>query len=362
MTVLKIGILTMHRCINYGSYWQTHYLVNGLRRLGHNVTVLDHESTLANLAEWRCAYRPVLPAPIPQCDYPEYRKKIVGFFKAIDELPLSARFAFDTPGLVDDYDMVIVGSDEVWNVSHPWYGKYPLFFGEGLQDSRLVSYAASFGNYPAELGLDPSLVEKLRWFESVSVRDRNSQVIIMDNLDIEPELVLDPCLQFTIGDVPGLCTINQPYVAVYGHNFSDSFVQKIRSWASSENLQLISIGYRNEWADRQWLSADPFAFWHFMARCQVVVTNFFHGCVFALINRKPFGTEASPYRSQKINGLLMSVNATDRIVGSHTSASTLSGLLSTPLGRDSYQRIEALRQNSWRFLEGALTSKHRQVV
>src|SRR5690606_27642994 len=43
-TLPKIGILTFHRCINYGSYWQARCLIEGLRRMGADAVLLDHDS------------------------------------------------------------------------------------------------------------------------------------------------------------------------------------------------------------------------------------------------------------------------------------------------------------------------------
>ena len=54
-------------------------------------------------------------------------------------------------------------------------------------------------------------------------------------------------------------------MAVYGHNFSDWFVVRMREWARKRNMRLVSIGYRNDWADTQWLTAGPEDFARFMA-------------------------------------------------------------------------------------------------
>ena len=56
---VKIGVLTFHRCINYGSYWQARCLVEGLSALGHHAELLDHASARVDRTEWRCALRPV---------------------------------------------------------------------------------------------------------------------------------------------------------------------------------------------------------------------------------------------------------------------------------------------------------------
>ncbi len=74
LTGAKTGILTFHRCINYGSYWQARSLVEEHQSRGMNATILDHHSKRVNLAEWRCAYQPLLPTPTPAADIPLYGK------------------------------------------------------------------------------------------------------------------------------------------------------------------------------------------------------------------------------------------------------------------------------------------------
>src|SRR3546814_8753818 len=192
----KIGVLTFHRCINYGSYWQASWLFEVRRHLGHYSVLLDHAAPLVNRAEWTCALRPLLPTPTPKTDYPLYASKTRQFLKAFTSLPRSDRFALDNPHGLDGYDLVVIGSDEVWNLRHPWYGGYPIFYGSGLRTEKLVSYAASFGNHNASDGLDSDWADKLRNFAGISVRDENSRQLIRDALGQEPELVLDPCLQF----------------------------------------------------------------------------------------------------------------------------------------------------------------------
>src|SRR5690606_20017393 len=174
----------------------------------------------------------------------------------------------------------------------------PLFYGDGIRAKRLASYAASFGNYPAAVGLDEPWAQKLRAFEWISVRDENSRKIIQSALGLEPALVLDPCLLFPPQSqaqtpVNSQAWQHAPYVAVYGHNFTEWFSREVRHWAQSRGYSLVSIGYRNDWADEQWLTAGPEEFAHFVRHAEAVATNFFHGCVFSLLNHKPFVCELS---------------------------------------------------------------------
>ena len=355
MTGLKIGVLTFHRCINYGSYWQARCLVEGLQARGHQAAILDHDSRQIKLAEWQCAFRPVLPTAVPKSDYPLYREKILRFFRAFKALPLSPRFELTHPADMESWDLVVVGSDEVWNLFHPWYGQCPLFYGEGVRARRLISYAASFGNYDAYWGLGQPWAEKLRNFALISVRDENSQTIVTNAIGVKPEIVLDPCLQFAV--VPearkGSCQ-DKPYVAVYGHNFSRSFACQMRRWAHLRRLPRISFGYRNDWADEQWIAADPHDFAHFIARAEAVATNFFHGCIFALGHSKPFVCETTPYRSHKIQGLIGKIGGEKHLLTEDSPAAVYSAQLSKPLNPEMLQQIDRLRHSSNAYLSRAL--------
>ena len=355
MIGLKIGVLTFHRCINYGSYWQARCLVEGLRARGHYAVLLDHDSRRINIAEWKCAFRPMLPTVVPKSDYPLYREKILRFFRAVAMLPLSPRFQMEHPAAMEPYDLVVVGSDEVWNLCHTWYGKCPLFYGDGVLAQRLISYAASFGNYDACWGLEQPWVDKLRHFAMISVRDANSQLLVTNALGVEPALVLDPCLQFALepearhGDA-----VRAPYVAVYGHSFSAAFACEIRRWAHHSKRLLISIGYRNEWADAQWITADPHDFAHFMAHADVVATNFFHGCVFALRHTKPFVCATSPYRSHKLQGLMATIGGETYLLTDDTPSAVYDAHLGEPLDPAMLQTIDRLRHTSHAYLNQAL--------
>lgn len=354
---LKIGVLTFHRCINYGSYWQARCLVDAVRARGHEAVLLDYYSRAGNLAEWKCALRPVLPTAVPTSDYPLYSEKTRKFFRAFASLPCSPCFPIENPTEMESYDLVVVGSDEVWNLWHPWYGGCSLFFGEGMRADRLVSYAASFGNYPASQGLESFWVDRLRSFESISVRDENSRTIIRNTLGTDPEMVLDPCLQF-FPSLEGAWLEPQesrePYVVVYGHNFSEWFSREAQSWAKSQDYRLVSVGYRNDWADEQWITAGPDEFARFMAGAAAVVTNFFHGCVFALCNEKPFVCENSPYRSIKIRDLMAALGGEQHLVSEGTPSAVYNARLTEPLAPAILQRIDSLRQQSGAYLDRAL--------
>src|SRR5690349_14173336 len=98
-----VGILTFHKCINYGSYWQARCLAEGLRARGHDVSLLDHDCRCVRRAEARCALQPKLPERTPVNELKAYAEKTRRFLKSIAELPLSKRFSLHDPRAAGEY-------------------------------------------------------------------------------------------------------------------------------------------------------------------------------------------------------------------------------------------------------------------
>ena len=350
---MKVGVLTFHRCINYGSYWQTRCLVEGLRARGHEVEVLDHDCSEVARAELNCALQPKLPTRTPRHELPAYKAKVRLFASAFERLPLSKRFSLHRPASSGRYDAVVVGSDEVWNFRHPWYNGKPVFFGEGLQTERLLSYAASFGNHPAGDGLSEDWSERLERFSAISVRDQNSRDLIERATGHDPEVTLDPCLQFS-EFARQKSGAEDDYAVVYGHSFPAWFPIMMRKWADERRMKLVSPGYSNPWTDVQMIDAGPMEFARLMAGSKAVATNYFHGSVFALLNGHPWVAAPSDYRSIKLSGLASLIGADERIISETTPDSDLRALLASPPEQRVGERITAIRSSSNAFLDAAL--------
>jgi hypothetical protein len=115
-----------------------------------------------------------------------------------------------------------------------------------------------------------------------------------------------------------------------------TFSEQVRRAAQARGLKLLSIGYRNDWADEQWLEAGPHDFAHAIARAEAVATNFFHGCVFALRNAKPFVCTVTEYRSNKIRDLMAAVGGGKHLFDEDTPASVYDTLLAQPYNQKSH--------------------------
>lgn len=347
---MRVGVLTFHASINYGSYWQARCLVEGLRARGHDAVLLDHTSCAVRSAELRSAFQPALPERTPRGEQPALGRKVRAFAAAVHALPRTAAFPLDRPEGAGAFDTVVVGSDEVWNFAHPWYAAQPIFFGDGLRRRRLVSYAASFGNHGGTL--DVNWAARLRAFDAISVRDDNSRALVRNATGTEPALVLDPCLQFPAVLPDAEPSAGAPYALLYGHGLPEWFGAAARGWADARGVKLVSVGYPNAFAHESATDAGPLDFPALVAGACAVMTSFFHGTVFALHYGRPFIAAASPYRRLKLEGLTRSLGEEHRLVTHDTPAQIVADLLHQP--PQAGDRIDAARDRSARFLEDAL--------
>ena len=179
--------------------------------------------------------------------------------------------------------------------------------------------------------------------------------LVRNGTDRAPEIVLDPCLQFPDAIRAWPANDEEPFAVVYGHRFPAWLKKKVRRWARSRGVRLISVGYSNDFADEQRIGADPHDFAQLMSGAQAVITNFFHGCVFALLNGKPWASAPSEYRSIKIPDLAGTLGAEHRLVAEETSESGFAELLDTPVLPEVAANVAHGRARSNAYLDAALS-------
>lgn len=88
-----------------------------------------------------------------------------------------------------------------------------------------------------------------------------------------------------------------------------------------------------------------------MAGAAAVLTNFFHGCVFALLNDKPFASAPSAYRFNKVRDLADALGAHAHLV---QPGAGFDAVLDAPLDPAIGARIAALRADSHAYLDRVL--------
>jgi hypothetical protein len=142
---------------------------------------------------------------------------------------------------------------------------------------------------------------------------------------------------------------------VYGHGFTSELAAAVRAHVRSRDLPSVSVGYRNDWADVQLLDGGPTEFASVMCGAAAIVTNFFHGCVFALLAGVPFLCQPADYRASKVESLLRQLHAESHLPRfGPPCRDWVDEMLSAPIEPHVLDALHAARVASSEFLDVAL--------
>ena len=213
-------------------------------------------------------------------------------------------------------DLYIYGSDEIWNYQNPFFGFDTYFFGKDNYKKK-ISYGASIGNAKNEnYEIKEKLKKYLESFDEISVRDEASQLFVNYSISKKPQIVLDPCFLVDVDKVIkkkiefNFNSID--YLLIYGDYFNKGQVKKIRQISKANNYKIISIGFFNEWADINFISADPLELIQYIINAKIVFTSMFHGVMLSYKYKKQFWISQDPYRINKLSFFLNNFGLTDR--------------------------------------------------
>ena len=195
----------------------------------------------------------------------------------------------------DDYDILMVNSDQTWRkFDNNFYDYGFLKFAQNWKINKFV-YGASIGSCDWKLTNKDDLIAKnlLKDFNGISVREEGSIKLIEQHFGVKPELVLDPTLLIDkkyyldiIKDYKGNVIINRKFIFIYSVEFSKYIIDLIKKTKSLFNYDIYYIDLTN--------CTIP-NFIYYMVKCEAVITNSYHGTIFAIIFNKPFITIYSKF-------------------------------------------------------------------
>lgn len=335
----EVGILSMQRIRNYGSFLQAYALKKLLEEAGCDVQFVDYHPG-----------KPLITAREGNGLFRKFNKAIEAFrtgapfFECLKYIRYKRRFAQkyfpllgidDTMNYSPDLDLLVIGSDEVFNCvqSNPNVGYSPELFGADNNAKRVISYAASFGNTTTEkLAFSGKLNEVREYLskfdDAISVRDKNSADILRE-MGIPFINHLDPVLTYefeaeknTPFEVPA-----EKYMIVYGYTgrFTREENKAVRAYAKAHGLKIYNIGGIQKCCDR-FIDCTPEDVIHYFQHAECVVTDTFHGSILSVITQRPFAAfvRSKGYgNSEKLNDLLERLDLSSRKASAMTAGDVI---------------------------------------
>jgi hypothetical protein len=317
---MKIAILSMQKVVNYGSFMQSFALRKTIESFGHE-----------------CEYLDVVPG-IHMNGFERskslYIKKFIERFMNLHMFKyvkqhrlLSKRFQdefFVELGVLkrkyDTYDMVVIGSDEVFNFAQPTpWGFTEQLYGKVSEAQNVISYAGSFGHTTMadieKYGVKGKIKEAMGGMKSISVRDNNSFDIVENLLGAVPTMNVDPVFIYDFSK--HMVNISEKdYIVIYTYPSRISGqeeINKIVEFAKKHNKKLISIGFFFPWCDEV-VTPHPFEVLSYIKNADYVITDTFHGTIFSIITNSKFVTLIRNTNTQKLTSLLETMKREDRII------------------------------------------------
>lgn len=362
---MKIGILTFHRAHNYGAVLQCYALQELLRSLGHIVQVIDYRPAYiedaykllpnrrsesnSHLHLFKLKIRDIVLLPVR---YIRAKR-----FDAFLNKHLNLSDPVCGKNIPLDYDVYIVGSDQIWNKSiTKGYDKiYFCDFQFEKQNRKYIAYAAS--TELADISVDDmsSLDLCINRFNAVSVRETGLADFIKQNLNKSVDTVIDPTLlhdKYFWDKIVESKEDRGDYILLYQARYNAELVQKAEGIAKAMNCKLIEM---SAWTiplsrmHKEGMCASPLEFIDLIKNAKLVLNTSFHGTAFSVIYGVPFYYVAlSDGWDLRATSLLGELNLKSRILSlEECSADICQNQLDYS---QSYELLASLQERSKQFL------------
>ena len=261
------------------------------------------------------------------------------------------------------YDVVIVGSDQVWNYSYP-FKPDPFLLTFVDENTRKISYAASIGKSYLPENLSEMYRTSLSRFFAVSVREK-SAVDILKKIGIHSIQVLDPTLLLDKDNWKKLLQIDDrvptvKYILIYELLKSDILIIIAQNIAKKYNYKIVYLAsqifpYHYGKNIDYVYNAGPRTFVELFMNASFVLTTSFHGTAFAVNFNIPFYSIINKNRggNARIIDLLHDLHLHNRVIEESQDTSLIDFTEQVPFDL-SASILSKMRDDSLKFLDNSL--------
>ena len=351
----KVLLLTLHsQNNNFGSVLQASSLYNYLENKGVETTILNYQPYYSNGALSPKLF--IKKMIVNTMFLPHFIKRTKNFNKILKSEKLTKKYTkFEELHDVEkDYDIVMIGSDQVWN---PTYlcGQDPAYYLDFVKDKKKVSYAASVGTQDLSQKQLKELVNKIQKFSDVSVRENISAEQLKSVGREDATYVLDPVFLF---DKPYYSQLQEKtnregYILAYIIHKDPLISEIVDKAAKKLNKRVIQVGGFASKCNYDEFMRDigPCEFLDLVDNADFVVTNSFHGLAFSHIYHKQFAAVMPHGNELRLKNIIETAGTGDHVV---ERAEDFDKCLIPIDYEEVDKRINAMREQSYKYLDKVL--------
>ena len=325
----KIGVIThYYNSINYGGVLQSFALIEALKELGFDAKQICFDTTMPTQQKKsiKTSIKKVINTGFDVLMRRRY-EKFSAFRNQMINHTDNVYNCISVNACNEEFDTFITGSDQVWNMNY----YYPAYFLDFVSPSKTkIAYAASVGLKDLRDDQKQIISGHLEGFKYISVREKDTKMLLQPLTEIQIEHTLDPTLLLNEGKWRMLVQNNSNY------NYKNEYAlcyfigddTKLRVLAKKllkrTSLKKVSIPHPAglNMADfflggKKEYDAGPFDFISLIMNSDLVLTDSFHAVVFSIIFEKQFFVfprKGKKEMSNRIISLLSLIKAEDRFI------------------------------------------------
>lgn len=383
---MKVGLVTVYNGYNYGSKLQAYAIQSVLKnKIRVDVEIIDYNrakdlrlSTIIRKVVRKIERQLEGDTKKAKKTYPDMvlarRKTFDGFDKNYN-LTSEIRGYSNLQKIVDNYDVFICGSDQIWSPDLIVTDFYTLYFVGGKK--KTISYAASFG-------IDKIPNKKIKAYQKflnriniISVRENSGKKLVNELTGKNSTWVLDPTLLLCRDEWKQLIQnssvgnyANKKYILCYflgtiqAHR---NFAETLRKFKGYDVICFPYMrGYnevdKNIVGDKLY-DINPLQFVYLISNAEYVCTDSFHGTVFSIIFNKQFfslrrySDVDTHSTNTRIVSLLEMLGLGNRLINPDTDVRQIRDITTTEYSVVN-DKLNTERQKSLEFLEQAINEEN----
>ena len=259
-----------------------------------------------------------------------------------------------------DYDLVIAGSDQIWNPNIT-NGIDSNYFLAPFKCQRKIAYASSIGSYSFNQDEENIIQKYLNEFELIGVREKYACETLANLTNTKVENVCDPTFLFNKEEWIEYSkkytknTMPKKYILTYfvGGNF-DFYWDRIKDIVKKVGLPVYNIqSHRKKYKHVDGIITNilPFELISLIYNSELVLTDSFHGTAFSIYLEKDFVAVINKNNPIRVLDLLSKLNLEDRVDNGANS------VLEPIDYKVVSQKVNSMRSESGKWLLNAIDEK-----
>lgn len=331
---MKFGLVTFYDD-NFGTLLQAFALQHYIEKLGLKIPIIKYHRSLQHVANESIFFRALRYKPLTIIKHLLNRKAVLLRKKAFDDFRNSFLYFDESEDYYRDsdlsnlslkYDVLVCGSDMMWSAEFRADWKYYML--GFMPKKKSIAYSPSFGKNSLSSDEVAFARQYLNGINYLSCRESKGVELLDSLFGLNANLTVDPTLlliknewQSIINDSSRL--IEEKYILTYSFLGTKKHGrQKVFNQLNKISNLVILSGAEGKFKKYEYKGyAGPIEFLKLYRDSSFIVTDTFHGMLFAIIFEKPFVVlDKSPFgvSADRLRSTLHTLGLEDRYITNDT--------------------------------------------